>query len=88
MEEILQQILSELKEVKKEAKLNNEKIDNLSLELRSGFKHIDERFDDTKRTFEVVADEFKTIKDNVDFLSKQGGKHSMDINSIMNRFRS
>lgn len=102
MEEILNQILHELKDVKqdlnglkqdiKDLKQGQDrletKVDNLSLELRSNFKFTNDKLDEHKKVFDVVADEIKNVKGNIDYLSSKSGKHDMELNSIINKLRS
>lgn len=46
-------------------------LNNLGTEMRSSFKHTEEKLDEHKRVFDIVADEIKGLKDDADFVNKK-----------------
>ncbi|MFJ8267763.1 hypothetical protein [Peribacillus asahii] len=94
MEEILKQILSEIKDVKEDVTNVTEgqgrietKVDNLSSELSSHFKYTNDKLDEHRKVFGVVSDEMKGVKVDIDYLSSKTGKHDTELNNIMNRLK-
>ncbi|WP_276210449.1 hypothetical protein [Heyndrickxia coagulans] len=101
MDEILKQILSELKDLKSDVSgLKNDvsslkagqerietKVDNLTLELRSNFKFTNDKLEEHKKVFTVVSNELKGVKGDIEFLSGKTGRHDTKINHILNMLR-
>ncbi len=101
MEESLKQILSEIKDLKKdlsEVKQNvivlkegqeriETKVDSLSLEQRRNFKYTNDKLDGHHKVFGVVSDEIKGVKVDIEYLSSKTGKHDTELNNITNRLR-
>ena len=58
---------------------------NNQTENRSHFRHIEERLDQQQQTFEVVAEEIKGIKIDINYLNQKVGKHDMEINNLHQR---
>lgn len=56
------------------------KVDDLTSELRSNFKHTNEKLDEHRKVFEVVSGEIKGIKIDVDYLNSKMAKHDMELN--------
>jgi peptidoglycan hydrolase CwlO-like protein len=55
-----------------------EKVNDLGSELRSNFKYLDGR----------LADEIKSTKVNLEYLSSKAGKHDMQINNLEKKIQS
>ncbi|MBO2534236.1 hypothetical protein JGZ98_00070 [Rummeliibacillus suwonensis] len=69
-----------------------QRLDDLQLELRnnqtenrSHFKHIESRLEQQQHTFQIVADELKNVKIDIDYLSQKTGIHDMEINNLKRR---
>ncbi|MEK5037237.1 hypothetical protein [Sporosarcina sp. FSL K6-3457] len=58
---------------------------NNQTENRSHFRHIEERLDKQEQTFEVVAEEIKGIKIDINYLNQKVAKHDMEINNLHQR---
>ena len=71
-----------------EVKSNGEKIDNLSTEMRGLFIHVEDKLDQHHKVFNVVADEIKSIKIDIDYLNRKTAKHDMKINNIEKKLQS
>jgi chromosome segregation ATPase len=101
LEEALKQILNELKNLKEGQdrievrvdKLDGKvdklelKVDTLSSELRSNFKFVNDKLDEQRKVFEVVSDEIKGVKVDIEYLSSKTGRHDMELNNIISKLR-
>ena len=94
MEEILKQILSEIKGLKEgqgriEIKVDNleTRIDSLSSELRSNFKYTNDKLDEQRKVFDVVSSEIKGVKIDIEYLSSKTGRHDTELNQIITSLR-
>ncbi|WP_018664703.1 hypothetical protein [Heyndrickxia acidiproducens] len=63
------------------------KVDHLTLELRSNFKFTNDKLEEHKKVFDVVAGEIKNAKVDIEFLSGKTGKHDTEINQILSKLR-
>jgi chromosome segregation ATPase len=63
------------------------KVDTLSSELRSNFKFINDKLDEHRKVFEVVSDEIKGVKVDIEYLSSKTGRHDMELNNIISKLR-
>lgn len=61
---------------------------NNQTENRSHFRHIEERLEEQQQTFQVVAEEIKGIKIDINYLNQKVAKHDMEINNLHQRFHS
>lgn len=59
-----------------------EKLDNLALETRSGFRHTRLSLDDHQEVFSLVSDQIRNLQTEVDYLSGKTGLHDTKINSL------
>lgn len=62
-------------------------VDNLLSELRSNFKYTNDKLDEHRHIFDVVSNEMKGVKVDIDYLSSKTGKHDMELNNILNRLK-
>lgn len=101
MEEILKQILSEIKDIKEnvtglqqdvidlkdgQGRIET-KVDSLSTELRSNFKYTHDKLDEHRKVFDVISDEIKGAKVDIEYLSSKTGRHDTELNKILNKLR-
>src|SRR5690606_28485788 len=63
------------------------KVDNLSSELRSDFKYTNDKLDEHRNIFELVSDEIKSVKIDIEYLSSKTGKHDTELNNIIVKLR-
>ncbi|MCR2821543.1 hypothetical protein [Lederbergia panacisoli] len=63
------------------------KVDHLSSELRSNFKYTNNKLDEHRNVFEIVSNEIKGVKVNIDYLSSKTGRHDTELDSIMVKLR-
>ncbi|MBS4210108.1 hypothetical protein [Bacillus sp. FJAT-50079] len=63
------------------------KVDHLSSELRSNFKYTQDKLDEHRHIFEVVSNEIKGVKVDIEYLSSKTGRHDTELNNIINRLR-
>lgn len=94
MEEMLKQILKEMSELRQDVSGLKEgqerietKVDDLSSVLRSNFKYTNDKLDDHRQVFDVVSNEIKGVKVDIDYLSSKTGKHDTELNNIINRLK-
>ena len=85
VENTQQQMEQRLTELEKGQERIELKVDQLGTEMRSQFKHLDQRLDRHEKVFEVVSAEMKNIRIDVQYLSEKAGKHDLEINNIMKR---
>ena len=78
----------DVKDLKQGQERIESKVDNVILEMRSNFKHTNEKLDEHRKVFEVVSGEIKGIKIDVDYLSSKMGKHDMELNNVKHRLKS
>ncbi|EKN64650.1 hypothetical protein P9E76_00040 [Schinkia azotoformans] len=101
MEEILKQILNEINNLKEGQERIAEKVtnvdskvdsldskaENILSEMRSNFRYINDKLDEHRKVFDVVSDEIKSVKIDIEYLSSKTGKHDTELNNILNRLR-
>lgn len=70
-------------------KVNNldSKAENILSEMRSNFRYINDKLDEHRKVFDVVSDEIKSVKIDIEYLSSKTGKHDTELNNILNRLR-
>lgn len=88
MEKKLDAILEYLELLKQGQARLEEKMDNLSSETRSGFKHVEENLEEHKEIFKLVSGQMKHLQIDIDYLSEKTGKHDAKLNSIEKRIQS
>lgn len=59
-----------------------EKLDNLALETRSGFRHTKLSLDGHQDVFSLVSEQIRSLQTEVDYLSGKTGLHDTKIFSI------
>lgn len=64
------------------------KVDLLISEMRSNFKYTNDRLDEHRKVFEVVASEIKGTKVDIDYLNTKVAKHDMELNNILSKLKS
>ncbi|BDG46550.1 hypothetical protein [Parageobacillus sp. KH3-4] len=62
-----------------------EKLDNFIIETRSHFKKIEEELADHRRMFELLSNDWRSAKIDIEYLSAKTGKHDMEIHQIKKR---
>ena len=72
-----------------EIKVDNldSKVDSLSSEVRSNFKYINDKLDEHRQVFDVVSQEIKGVKVDIEYLSSKTGRHDTELNKIMSKLR-
>ncbi|GAB6453047.1 hypothetical protein bcgnr5369_23960 [Bacillus cereus] len=99
MEDMLKQILGEVKEMRSEMKSDieelkagqsriEEKLDNLTTETRSNHKQLTERMDDHQRAIEAVGEELSGTNFKIKTLSGKYGEHTIEIESLIRQIKS
>jgi chromosome segregation ATPase len=64
------------------------KMDHVTTEMRSHFKHIENILESHQKVFEVVSDEMKSMRIDIEYLSGKTGKHDTEIHNLKKRFQS
>ncbi|MBE3570003.1 MAG: hypothetical protein IMW92_07765 [Bacillales bacterium] len=64
------------------------KTDLVITEMRSHFKHIETRLESHQTIFEVVSNEMKSIRIDIEYLSGKTGKHDTEIHNLKKRLQS
>ena len=80
----LSDVKHEVKDLKQGQERIESKVDNVILEMRSTFNKPDEG----RKVVEIVSEEIKGIKIDIDYLSSKIGKHDMQLNNVMHRLKS
>jgi hypothetical protein len=62
-----------------------EKLDNFMIETRSHFKIIEEELAEHRRMFELLSNDWRNAKIDIDYLSAKTGKHDAEIHQIKKR---
>jgi chromosome segregation ATPase len=62
-----------------------EKLDNFLIETRSHFKKIEEELAEHRRMFELLSNDWRNAKIDIDYLSAKTGKHDAEIHQIKKR---
>lgn len=62
-----------------------EKLDNFLIETRSHFKKIEEELGEHRRMFELLSNDWRNVKIDIDYLSAKTGKHDAEIHQIKKR---
>ncbi|SFA44955.1 hypothetical protein SAMN05192569_100872 [Parageobacillus thermantarcticus] len=62
-----------------------EKLDNFIIETRSHFKKIEKELADHRRMFELLSNDWRSAKIDIEYLSAKTGKHDMEIHQIKKR---
>lgn len=69
----------ELLEVKTEVQSNGEKIQQVSTKMRSHFKQLEKKIDQHHDAFQIVSNELKSVRIDIEYLTGKTGKHEMEI---------
>lgn len=92
MEKLIKQLMEQMNKrfdtLEQGMKELKEEIDNTQIENRSYFKHIESQLEQQQRTFQVVSDELKGMKIDIEYLSEKTGKHDAEINNLNRRIQS
>jgi predicted nuclease with TOPRIM domain len=64
------------------------KIDHVTTEMRGHFKNIENILESHQKVFEVVSDEIKSMRIDIDYLSGKTGKHDTEIHNLKKRLQS
>jgi chromosome segregation ATPase len=62
-----------------------EKLDNFIIETRSHFKKIEEELVEHRRMLELLSNDWRNAKIDIDYLSAKTGKHDAEIHQIKKR---
>jgi len=66
-----------------------EEVRHNQTENRSHFKHVEAKLEQQQQqTFEVVVEEIKGIKIDINYLNQKVGKHDMEINNLHQRLQA
>ena len=57
-------------------------------ENRSHFKHVESQLEQQQHTFQVVGDEIKGDKIDIQYLNQKTSKLDMEVNNLIQRFQS
>ena len=74
--------------VENDIKELKEVVSDNQTENRSHFKHIESTLDQQQSTFQVVAEEIRGVKIDIEFLSQKTGKHDAEINNLNQRIHN
>ncbi|MEC1781679.1 hypothetical protein [Schinkia azotoformans] len=64
------------------------KVDSLISKMRSNFRYTNDRLDEHRKVFEVVASEIKGVKIDIDYLNSKIAKHDMELHNIISKLKS
>lgn len=84
----VQGLKGEVQELKVEVQGIKVEMANNQTENRSHFKHIESKLVAQQSTFQIVAEEIKGVKIDIDYLNGKMGKHDMEINNLNQRFQA
>ena len=84
----VQGIKGEVQELKAEVQGIKVEMANNQTENRSHFKHIESKLEQQQSTFQVVAEEIRGVRIDIEFLSGKTGKHDAEINNLKQRIHS
>ena len=86
--EVLQQILNELGDIKGQINTLNTRIDNLGEKMDTGFSEVNKRLDElpkeiastlSNEVIPVISEQLHDIKTEVSIMKSSVGEHEMDI---------
>ena len=84
----MEDIKGEVQGIKREVQGIKVEMANNQTKDRSHFKHIESKLEAQQNTFQIVAEEIKGVKIDIDYLNGKMGKHDMEINNLNQRFQS
>ena len=84
----VQEVKGEVQELKVEVQGIKVEMANNQTENRSHFKDIESTLGAQQSTFQIVAEEIKGTKLDLEYLSRKLGKHDMEINNLNQRLQS